>query len=63
MRASNGGYGSVLLSLSQGVPVLDAGIQERKYDVNARGTTSASASICAASAPSRPTSGAQPDDY
>lgn len=31
----NGGYGSVLLSLSKGVPVLGAGIQEGKNDVNA----------------------------
>lgn len=32
----NGGYGSVLLSLSRGVPVLVAGIREGKNDVNAR---------------------------
>ena len=31
----NGGYGSVLLSLSKGVPVLAAGIQEGKNDINA----------------------------
>lgn len=31
----NGGYGSVLLSLSKGVPVLSAGIREGKNDVNA----------------------------
>jgi UDP:flavonoid glycosyltransferase YjiC (YdhE family) len=31
----NGGYGSVLLSLSKGVPMLAAGIQEGKNDVNA----------------------------
>ena len=32
----NGGYGSVLLSLSRGVPLLVAGIREGKNDVNAR---------------------------
>jgi UDP:flavonoid glycosyltransferase YjiC (YdhE family) len=32
----NGGYGSVLLSLSRGVPVLAAGTREGKNDVNAR---------------------------
>ena len=31
----NGGYGSILLSLSHGVPVLAAGIREGKNDVNA----------------------------
>jgi UDP:flavonoid glycosyltransferase YjiC (YdhE family) len=31
----NGGYGSVLLSLSHGVPLLTAGIREGKNDVNA----------------------------
>ncbi len=31
----NGGYGSILLSLSKGVPVLGAGVQEGKNDVNA----------------------------
>jgi UDP:flavonoid glycosyltransferase YjiC (YdhE family) len=31
----NGGYGSVLISLSKGVPVLAAGIREGKNDVNA----------------------------
>jgi UDP:flavonoid glycosyltransferase YjiC (YdhE family) len=31
----NGGYGSVLLSLSHGVPVLAAGVREGKNDVNA----------------------------
>ncbi len=31
----NGGYGSILLSLSKGVPVLTAGIKEGKNDVNA----------------------------
>lgn len=31
----NGGYGSVLLSLSKGVPLLTAGIREGKNDVNA----------------------------
>jgi len=31
----NGGYGSVLLSLSSGVPVLAAGVREGKNDVNA----------------------------
>jgi UDP:flavonoid glycosyltransferase YjiC (YdhE family) len=31
----NGGYGSILLSLSHGVPVLVAGIREGKNDVNA----------------------------
>ena len=32
----NGGYGSILLSLSKGVPVLAAGVREGKNDVNAR---------------------------
>jgi UDP:flavonoid glycosyltransferase YjiC (YdhE family) len=32
----NGGYGSVLLSLSRGVPLVVAGIREGKNDVNAR---------------------------
>jgi UDP:flavonoid glycosyltransferase YjiC (YdhE family) len=32
----NGGYGSILLSLSKGVPVLTAGIREGKNDINAR---------------------------
>ena len=31
----NGGYGSVLLSLSKGVPVLSAGTREGKNDINA----------------------------
>ncbi len=31
----NGGYGSVLLSLSHGVPLLTAGIREGKNDINA----------------------------
>jgi UDP:flavonoid glycosyltransferase YjiC (YdhE family) len=31
----NGGYGSILLSLSNGVPVLAAGVREGKNDVNA----------------------------
>jgi UDP:flavonoid glycosyltransferase YjiC (YdhE family) len=31
----NGGYGSILLSLSHGVPVLSAGVREGKNDVNA----------------------------
>lgn len=31
----NGGYGSVLLSLSKGVPLLTAGIREGKNDINA----------------------------
>jgi UDP:flavonoid glycosyltransferase YjiC (YdhE family) len=31
----NGGYGSVLLSLSKGVPLLAAGIREGKNDINA----------------------------
>jgi UDP:flavonoid glycosyltransferase YjiC (YdhE family) len=31
----NGGYGSVLFSLSKGVPILGAGVQEGKNDVNA----------------------------
>jgi UDP:flavonoid glycosyltransferase YjiC (YdhE family) len=33
---SNGGYGSVLLSLSHGVPVLAAGLHEGKNEINAR---------------------------
>jgi UDP:flavonoid glycosyltransferase YjiC (YdhE family) len=32
---TNGGYGSVLLSLSKGVPVLGAGVKEGKNDINA----------------------------
>lgn len=32
----NGGYGSVLLALSKGVPVLSAGSREGKNDINAR---------------------------
>jgi UDP:flavonoid glycosyltransferase YjiC (YdhE family) len=32
----NGGHGSVLLSLSNGVPVVGAGIREGKNDINAR---------------------------
>jgi len=32
----NGGFGSVLLSLSRGVPLLVAGVREGKNDVNAR---------------------------
>lgn len=31
----NGGYGSILLALSNGVPVLSAGVREGKNDVNA----------------------------
>jgi UDP:flavonoid glycosyltransferase YjiC (YdhE family) len=31
----NGGYGSILISLSKGVPVLAAGIREGKNDINA----------------------------
>ena len=31
----NGGYGSILLSLSKGVPVLAAGVREGKNDINA----------------------------
>jgi UDP:flavonoid glycosyltransferase YjiC (YdhE family) len=31
----NGGYGSVLFSLSKGVPLLTAGIREGKNDINA----------------------------
>jgi UDP:flavonoid glycosyltransferase YjiC (YdhE family) len=31
----NGGYGSILLSLSKGVPLLTAGIREGKNDINA----------------------------
>lgn len=31
----NGGYGSILLSLSKGVPVLGAGVREGKNDINA----------------------------
>lgn len=31
----NGGYGSILLSLSNGVPVLGAGVREGKNDINA----------------------------
>src|SRR5450759_5005864 len=32
----NGGHGSVLLSLSKGVPVVGAGVREGKNDINAR---------------------------
>jgi UDP:flavonoid glycosyltransferase YjiC (YdhE family) len=32
----NGGYGSVLLALSHGVPILSAGTREGKNDINAR---------------------------
>jgi UDP:flavonoid glycosyltransferase YjiC (YdhE family) len=32
----NGGYGSILLALSNGVPVLSAGVREGKNDINAR---------------------------
>jgi UDP:flavonoid glycosyltransferase YjiC (YdhE family) len=32
----NGGYGSILLALSKGVPVLSAGSREGKNDINAR---------------------------
>lgn len=32
----NGGHGSVLLSLSKGVPVIGAGVREGKNDINAR---------------------------
>ena len=32
----NGGYGSVMLALSHGVPVLAAGKREGKNDINAR---------------------------
>jgi UDP:flavonoid glycosyltransferase YjiC (YdhE family) len=32
----NGGYGSILLALSKGVPVLSAGVREGKNDINAR---------------------------
>ena len=32
----NGGYGSILLALSKGVPVLSAGVREGKGDINAR---------------------------
>ena len=32
----NGGYGSVMLALSSGVPVLSAGEREGKNDINAR---------------------------
>jgi UDP:flavonoid glycosyltransferase YjiC (YdhE family) len=31
----NGGYGSILLSLAKGIPVLSSGIREGKNDVNA----------------------------
>jgi UDP:flavonoid glycosyltransferase YjiC (YdhE family) len=33
---SNGGYGSILLALSHGVPILSAGTREGKNDINAR---------------------------
>ncbi|MCA1645996.1 MAG: glycosyltransferase [Chloroflexi bacterium] len=33
---SNGGHGSVLLSLSKGVPIVGAGVREGKNDINAR---------------------------
>jgi UDP:flavonoid glycosyltransferase YjiC (YdhE family) len=32
----NGGYGSILLALSHGVPILSAGTREGKNDINAR---------------------------
>jgi UDP:flavonoid glycosyltransferase YjiC (YdhE family) len=32
----NGGFGSILLALESGVPVLSAGTQEGKSDINAR---------------------------
>ncbi len=32
----NGGHGSILLSLSRGVPVIGAGVREGKNDINAR---------------------------
>jgi UDP:flavonoid glycosyltransferase YjiC (YdhE family) len=32
----NGGYGSILLALSHGAPVLSAGVREGKNDINAR---------------------------
>jgi UDP:flavonoid glycosyltransferase YjiC (YdhE family) len=32
----NGGYGSILLALSHGVPVVSAGVREGKTDINAR---------------------------
>ena len=32
----NGGHGSVLLSLSHGVPIVAAGVREGKNDINAR---------------------------
>jgi UDP:flavonoid glycosyltransferase YjiC (YdhE family) len=32
----NGGYGSILLAFSKGVPVLSAGVREGKNDINAR---------------------------
>jgi UDP:flavonoid glycosyltransferase YjiC (YdhE family) len=32
----NGGYGSILLALSNGVPILSAGVREGKNDINAR---------------------------
>ncbi len=32
----NGGYGSILLALSKGVPLLSAGVREGKNDINAR---------------------------
>ena len=35
MFVRNGGYGSVLLALSHGVPLLVAGVREGKSDVNA----------------------------
>ena len=35
-RTCNGGYGSVLLSLNHGAPLLTAGIREGKNDVNAQ---------------------------
>lgn len=32
----NGGYGSILLALGHGVPILSAGTREGKNDINAR---------------------------
>ena len=32
----NGGYGSILLALSNGVPIVSAGVREGKNDINAR---------------------------
>ncbi len=36
MFICNGGHGSVLLSLSKGVPIVGAGVREGKNDINAR---------------------------